>query len=114
MKTKIKILFPIALSLLFLWGYIYTYSAGGLKFFINYHRIDIGDSKERVVELLGRPDSKSLEFYLAQKQGYEAEYSAAKKTNSIEYLVWNKGIDLVYSIGFDPNEKVTINAHGGT
>ena len=86
MKTKTKFLPLIALSLLLLWGYVYTRSAGGLQFFINYHRIDIGDSKKRVVELLGRLDSKSLEFYLGQKEGYEAEYSAAEKNKFCRIL----------------------------
>ena len=114
MKNKAKILSLIVLSLFLLWGLIYTHSAGGLKFYINYHRIGIGDSKDRVVDLLGVPNTNSVEFYLGQNVGYESKYSAAKKSNSVEYLIWNKGIDVVYSIGFDLNDKVTFKAYGGT
>ena len=114
MKTKTKILCLITLSFFLLWGYIYTDSNGGLKFFINYHRISIGDSKDRVVELLGAPHTMSDKFYLGQKEGYESDYVAANSSDSVKYLVWYKNISVVYSIGFDSHNRVTFKAHGGT
>ncbi len=71
-------------------------------------------SRERVVELLGPPSEQSSEFHLGQSQGFEREYEMARNSNSSHYLFWNRGIDVVYAVGFDSKDKVTIKAVGGT
>jgi len=111
-KTK-KVLFVIVIFLL-LWAVFYVQTSGGAKFLLNFNRIAAGDTKERVIALLGNSDTMEEQFRLGQKIGYEAEYVKAKNSDSKYFLFWNKGIDIVYAVGFDKNNKVTIKAHGGT
>ena len=86
----------------------------GITFHLRYKTIESGMSRERVIELLGRPHEQSSEFHLGQAQGFEPEYERARNSDSRYYLFWNKGIDVVYAVGFDSEDKVTIKAVGGT
>ncbi len=86
----------------------------GITFYWNYESISAGDSKEHVIDQLGPPDDKSVEFRLGQRQGFEVEYQRAAKSNSSYYFVWYKGIDVVYCIGFDENHRVAVKGVGGT
>jgi len=112
-KACIKVFF-FALVLSVLWGAIYLYSTGGPRFFFNYHRIEPGDSKHSVIEMLGQPDEQNTIFRLGQQKGYESEYEKSNASGSKYYLFWNKGIDVIYSVGFDGNDRVTFKAYGGT
>jgi hypothetical protein len=96
------------------WGVFYVWSAGGARFFVNYHRVAVGDTEAKVVMLLGNPDAKDIIFRLGQEKGYESEYLRAKVSQSQYYLFWEKGVDVVYAVGFDSNHRVTIKAYGGT
>jgi len=86
----------------------------GITFYGRYESVKSGMSEEHVVDLLGRRSENSTEFHLGQYQGFEDEYEKAKRSKSQYYLFWNKGIDVVYAIGFDAQHKVTIKAVGGT
>ena len=86
----------------------------GITFNWNYDSISIGDSKEHVIDHLGAPDDKSEDFRLGQRQGFEVEYQRAAKSNSSYYLMWYKGIDVVYCVGFSENNRVTVKGVGGT
>ena len=86
----------------------------GITFGPRFKTIAPGLPRERVVALLGRPDEESAEFRLGQREGFEREYELADSSDSRYYLIWYKGIDVVYTIGFDSEDKVTIKAVGGT
>jgi hypothetical protein len=73
-----------------------------------------GMTEERVVALLGVPDHWSRQFHLGQRQGYEDAYDRAARSGSTYYLSWNREIDLVYTVGFDPARLVRIKEKGGT
>jgi hypothetical protein len=55
-----------------------------------------------------------LWFRLGQHGGFEKEYARAAASGSEYYLLWNKGIDVVYVVGFDKDGRVTMKAVGGT
>ena len=86
----------------------------GITFHAKYDTIAPGMSREQVIGLLGPPSEESAEFHLGQPQGFEREYETARKSDSRYYLFWNKGIDSVYAVGFDSEDKVTFKAVGGT
>ena len=86
----------------------------GVTFNPKFKTIASGAPRDRVVELLGRPDEESAKFRLGQREGYEREYELAENSDSHYYLIWYKGIDVVYAVGFDREDRVTIRAVGGT
>ena len=76
--------------------------------------IEIGTDKKDVIALLGEPHDRSKKFRLAQREGFEAAYQRAAKSGAVIYLVWFKGNDHVFSIGFDQLEKVVVIENGST
>jgi hypothetical protein len=73
-----------------------------------------GISEAEVVNLLGPPDERSREFFLAQRSGFEDAYRRAAESGSAYFLVWHREIDLVYSVGIDSDGNVTLAEVGGT
>lgn len=86
----------------------------GVTFYSSYEKVDVGMSETEVVALLGLADEKSTQFRLGQRDGFEQEYARAARSGSAHYLLWHKGIDVVYAVGFDGEGKVTMKAVGGT
>jgi hypothetical protein len=86
----------------------------GVTFYGSFEKIEPGMDERRVLELLGEPDEKSATFRLGQYEGSETEYARAAASGSSKYLLWFKGIDLVYAVGIDKSGRVTVKALGGT
>jgi len=86
----------------------------GVTFHNSFKNIQAGMSEAEVVAALGPADERSAEFRLGQYKGFEAEYARAAASGSSHYLLWKKGIDVVYAIGFDKDSRVTMKAVGGT
>ena len=76
--------------------------------------VDIGDSESKAIALLGPPDAKESAFRLGQERGYEESYARAAASRSAHYLVWSRGIDVVFSVGIDANGTVRLKEYGGT
>jgi len=76
--------------------------------------VDIGDPETKVLALLGRPDAKESTFRIGQKGGHEDSYARAAASGSAYYLVWEKGVDIVFSVGVDSKGKVRAKEYGGT
>jgi len=79
-----------------------------------WRRIVPGMSEREVVDLLGSPDDRSEVFYLGQREGFEDAYSRAAESRSTYYLVWRREIDVVYAVGFDQEQSVSVKEVGGT
>ncbi|MBN2579581.1 MAG: hypothetical protein JXB10_11375 [Pirellulales bacterium] len=86
----------------------------GITFHWSFTKIQPGMLESQVVAALGTPCSKSAEFRLGQREGFEKEYARAAASGSAYYLLWEKGMDVVYAVGFDKNGRVTMTAAGGT
>lgn len=86
----------------------------GVPFQAAFKKIQAGMSEAEVVAGLGTPDEKSAQFRLGQYAGFEKEYARAADSGSSYYLIWNKGVDVVYTVGFDNAGRVTMKAGGGT
>ena len=93
---------------------LHIFMGYGVTFYGSFDRIQSGMSETQVVAALGAADERSAEFRLGQYEGFEKEYARAAGSGSSYYLLWNKGIDVVYAIGFDRNGRVTMKAIGGT
>jgi len=104
-------IFVVCPVLIFLYSDI---SSGYYSFRKNFKVIKLGDNKINVLKLLGQPDEKSKEFRLGQYQGFEDEYKKARESDSEYYLFWYRGIDVVYVVGFNNEDKVLIKSSGGT
>ena len=76
--------------------------------------IQIGDPEEKVLLVLGNPDAKESEFRLGQKLGFEDAYARAEASDSVYYLLWFKGIDVVFSVGINDKGQVCVKESGGT
>ena len=83
-----------------------------LGFTADFDGISAGMTRSDVVQVLGEADAVETKFHLAQRSGYESEYERARKSGSSYYLIWNRGIDTTFTIGFDSEDKVTIKSWG--
>jgi len=83
-------------------------------FEMNFALIQVGDPETKVLALLGTPDAKETNFRIGQEQGFEEAYVRAKASGSTHYLVWNRGIDVVFSVGVDSQGTVRAKEYGGT
>ena len=76
--------------------------------------VKVGDSETKAMSLLGTPDAKEPHFRIGQVEGFEEAYSRAKASGSIYYLVWARGIDVVFSLGIDSEGNIRAKESGGT
>lgn len=79
-----------------------------------YNEIEIGMQESMVVSLLGSPNKRSSEFFLGQKEGFEDVYARAAQSEAIQYLIWQKKFDLVFTVGLNEEGKVAFYATSGT
>jgi hypothetical protein len=86
----------------------------GVTFHSKFTKIRPGMSEAQVVAALGVADERAAQFRLGQYGGFEKEYARAAASGSTYYLLWNKGIDVVYAVGFDKDGRVTMKAVGRT
>lgn len=86
----------------------------GVTFHSSFKKLQVGMSEEQVVAALGAADKRSAVFQLGQSGGFEKEYARAAASGSNYYLLWSKGIDVVYTVRFDKDGRVTMKAVGGT
>lgn len=76
--------------------------------------VKVGDSEAKALSLLGTPDAKESHFRIGQVEGFEEAYSRAKASGSTYYLVWSRGIDVVFSLGVDSKGFIRAKESGGT
>jgi hypothetical protein len=93
---------------------VYYYASGEAEFARKFNKVMVGELKLKVIALLGEPNDEGKKIRLGQKEGFEAAYQKAEKSKASYYLFWYRGIDTVYTIGFDAQDKVTITESGGT
>ncbi len=79
-----------------------------------FDRIEVGDSRERVVEVLGAPAEETAEFRLAQREGHEQAYAEARASGAETWLLYHGPIDVTYAVGLDADGRVVYKAGGGT
>jgi hypothetical protein len=79
-----------------------------------YKGVELGMSESTAVSLLGTPNDHSSEFYLGQKEGFEEAYERAAESGATHYLMWRKGIDMIYAVGINENGNVVVVEAGGT
>jgi hypothetical protein len=85
-----------------------------LEFEKSFKLIQIGDPETKALSVLGKPDAKEKEFRLGQKKGFEDAYARAEASDSTYYLLWFKGIDVVFSVGINNKGQVSAKESGGT
>jgi len=76
--------------------------------------VEIGDPETKVLSVLGQPDAKENEFRIGQKEGFETAYARAEASDSAYYLLWYKGIDVVFTVGINSKGQVSAKESGGT
>lgn len=84
------------------------------QFISNFESLSLNDTEEKAISILGNPDSKEPEFRVGQKSGNESLYEKAKSSKAEYYLIWEKGIDLVFCIGIGKDKGVKIKEYTGT
>ena len=87
---------------------------GEFSFTTTFEKVSPGLDEAQVLTLLGSPDDRGKEFRLGQFEGYEKEYQRASESSAKTYWFWFRGIDVVYTVGFDESGKVVIAEYGGT
>ena len=120
MKTTIKIIFSTVVvfglfaGVIAIIGYSMPSAREVRKFSHKFELIKIGAPETNVLSILGKPDAKENEFRIGQETGYEYAYKRAKSSDSIYYLLWFKGVDMVFTIGINKKGQVSVKESGGT
>jgi hypothetical protein len=104
----------IAIGALALMAHYVATTPADREFRKSFQNVEVGMAESQVLELLGRPDERSKEFFLGQRAGFEGAYQRAAATKSLYFLVWRRELDVVYSVGIDPNGRVAVAEAGGT
>jgi hypothetical protein len=79
-----------------------------------FRSLKVGMLFAEVVRVMGTPKEQSTDFHLGQHEGFEAEYERASRSGAAYYLFWENGIDYVYAVGFDAQDRLILIASGGT
>lgn len=79
-----------------------------------FRAVSIGTSKSEVTLQLGAPDRTSSEFRIGQEDGFEDSYARAAASGAVEYWSWNRWVDVVFTVGFDPHGSLVVAEFGGT
>lgn len=51
---------------------------------------------------------------MGQRGGYEFEYAVGERINAAYFLGWTTGVDHVFTVAFDEDDRVIYKASGGT
>jgi hypothetical protein len=102
--------FGIALVLLY---YTLPASVKARSFNEGFSQVDLGSTEKEVLLILGEPDVRESVFRLGQEKQSEAAYVRAAASDAQQYLLWFRGIDVIYSIGVDNQRVVVIKESGG-
>jgi hypothetical protein len=122
-KVSVAIAASVGVLILLLFGvgfagalwYSFTDEAKALSHFEEqFELVRLGDTEERVLSLLGVPDARETRFRLGQEEGFEEAYARAGASGSTQFLVWYRGIDIVFSVGIDEAGTVRARESGGT
>ena len=84
------------------------------EFDTSFAKVRLGMSEADVLQLLGTPLEESDQFYLGQREGFEAEYARAAASGAKRFLIWRNGVDVVYAVGLDDSGAVVVASYGGT
>jgi len=95
-------------------AYVLGHWLTGLSAYPGWHKVRVGDTRERVLELMGPPREESLEFRLGQETGYQEQYAEAAASGASVWLIYEAGIDVVYAVGLGADGRVVYKAAGGT
>ena len=123
MHAKRKVTIGISLAALVLVGFAVMEIFRGPRSFLagfdrgmhaRYEKIYEGQSKRFVVDTLGEPQTKTDEFNLPQRHGFEHLFDAAESSPAVEYYQWINGMNWYYCIGFDSSGAVVIKGEGSS
>ena len=71
-------------------------------------------TEKDVLAILGPADERTREFRLSQRKSFEPIYDEANQSGAQYWLLWFRGIDLTYAVGFSEHGEVVFKAVGGT
>lgn len=120
MKTTIKIIGSTVVVLGIFAGVIATINyfmpstREVREFNQKFKTIRFGDQEAKALSVLGKPDAKEKYFRIGQKTGFEDAYKRANSSDSIYFLFWFKGVDIVFTIGINKKGQVSVKESGGT
>ena len=103
-------------GLLWLLGYFVIGPAVGFDRELSraYRAVNLLQTRIEVVGSMGKAVEENIEFHLGQYNGYEKEYRKAEEGAAAYFLYWSNGLDGVYAVGFDQNDRVVYKDSGGT
>jgi hypothetical protein len=84
------------------------------RLYQSFAQIKADMPRHEVVRLMGSEGTRSDTFRLGQLAGYEFEYRAASHSGAAYFLSWHTGVDMVFTVAFDHDDKPIYKASGGT
>jgi len=73
-----------------------------------YQTISVGDSREKVIALLGKPGSIDKDLTPSRRELITSNLKKLDNHDSEHFSIWKPDEDLVYVIGFNKKEKVAV------
>ncbi len=73
-----------------------------------YQTISVGDSREKVIALLGKPGSPDKDLPPTRKEFITSNLKKLDNHDSKYFSIWKSDEDLIYVIGFNKDEKVAV------
>jgi hypothetical protein len=113
LKVSISIFAAFCIALVLLY-YTFPASVQVRSFNESFSHVDLGSTEKEAVQILGEPNARESTFRLKQEKESEAAYTRAAASDAQHYLLWFRGIDVIYSIGIDNHGIVVIKESGGT
>jgi len=102
---RVLIVIALAVAIYYVWQWRTAGPAARLA------KVQLGDSRDRVVELLGPPDNETPTFPLpAQEKLAEEAAEAGAET----WLLWTGGLGVECVVGLDAGGTVVYKANTGT
>ncbi len=71
-----------------------------------YLKIAEGDSRARVVSLLGEPADPGRDLSAAERKNIRSALKAIGNKNGVEFVIWKRSSQLYYLVGFDKGDTV--------
>lgn len=73
-----------------------------------YETISVGDSREKIITLLGKPGNIDNDLSSKRKELITLNLKNLDNHDSKYFSIWKSDEDLVYVIGFNKDEKVAV------
>jgi hypothetical protein len=98
----------------------YATSAGSIQFTLvalflfacattdHYQTIAVGDSREKVIALLGKPSNPEKDLSRSERETIKSALQKTNNRDSEKFSIWKRDGELFYIVGFNKKDTVAV------